>query len=200
MAKYLGVTCQHDLRWNTHVNNITRSANRSLGFIKRNIQVNSTQLKTVAYNALVRPLLEYAPTVWDPYTKQGISQVEKVQRRGARYVLNRHRNRSSPTEMLQELGWTSLEDRRRHQRLVMLYKINHGLVAIDANQYMTPATRISRRSNSNAYLVPQSNSDVHQYSFFPRTIRDWNELPQHVIDAPSVNAFRDRLARYDASA
>ncbi len=78
MAKYLGVTIQHDMKWNTHINKITTSSYRSLAFLRRNLQVNSHELKTVAYNALVRPLLEYAPSVWDPHTKQGMSQVEKV--------------------------------------------------------------------------------------------------------------------------
>ena len=74
LAKYLGLTFQHNMKWNTHINNITSSANRSLGFLRRNIQVNSAELKTVAYNALVRPLLEYAPSVWDPNTKQGSTE------------------------------------------------------------------------------------------------------------------------------
>ncbi len=115
-------------------------------------------------------------------------------------MLNRHRNRSSPTEMLIELRWTSLEERRRYQRLTMLFKIRNGLVAIDANEYMTPINRPTRHYNTQAYLVPQSNLNVHQYSFFPRIIRDWNGLPQNIVDAPSVSVFRDRLARYNTEA
>ncbi len=167
MAKYLGMTIQHDMKWNTHINKITTSANRSLGFLRRNLQVNSHELKTIAYNALVRPLLEYAPSVWDPHTKKGIFQVEKVQRHGESYVLNRHRNRSSPKEMFIELRWTSLEERRRYQHLIMLFKIRNMLVAIDANEYMTPINRPTRHHNTQVYLVPQSNLNIHQYSFFP---------------------------------
>ncbi len=44
---------------------------------------------------LLDPFWNMPPLVWDPDTKQGISQVERVQRRGAHYVLNRHRNHSS---------------------------------------------------------------------------------------------------------
>ena len=51
-----------------------------------------------------------------------------VQRRAARFVLGRFNYTSSVTEMLQELNWVPLEQRRQNQRLAMLYKINNGLV------------------------------------------------------------------------
>ena len=34
-AKYLGVSISKDLSWNTHISNITTSANRTLGFVKK---------------------------------------------------------------------------------------------------------------------------------------------------------------------
>jgi myo-inositol-hexaphosphate 3-phosphohydrolase len=89
-AKYLGITLSHDLRWNQHITNITNKANRTLGFLRRNLQINHPQLKTTAYNSLVRPSVEYATTVWDPYTKGNIRKVEMVQRRAARFTLNRY--------------------------------------------------------------------------------------------------------------
>ena len=64
--KYLGVTITNDLRWNTHVGNICTKANRTLGFLRRNI---SRDVKEMAYKGLVRPILEYASPVWDPSGK-----------------------------------------------------------------------------------------------------------------------------------
>ena len=65
-AKYLGVTISDDLSWSTHIDNITKSANKTLGFLKRNIRVHNKDLKSVAYRTLVRPQLEYASTVCPP--------------------------------------------------------------------------------------------------------------------------------------
>jgi hypothetical protein len=193
-AKYLGVTLSHDLRWNQHITNITNKANRTLGFLRRNLQINHPQLKTTAYNSLVRPSVEYATTVWDPYTKDNIRKVEMVQRRAARFTLNRYRNRSSVSDMIEELGWQSLEVRREHQRLMMLYKIRNGLVAVDGKQYLNPVYRQTRHSHSQAYIIPQSSADYHRFSFFPRTVRQWNALPESTVNAPSLDTFRSRMA------
>ena len=192
-AKYLGVTITSDLRWSSHINNITNKANRTLGFLRRNLKINNPELKTTAYNTLVRPSVEFASTVWDPYTQKDIHKVEMVQRRAARYTLNRHHNTSSVTSMLHQLGWTSLQDRRKQQRLTMLYKIQNDLVAIDKDQYLQPITRSTRHTHPQAFKIPHSTTDYHLHSFFPQTIRDWNALPPETITAPSLNVFKSRL-------
>ena len=54
-AKYLGVSISKDLSWNTHISNITTNANRTLGFVQRNVLTKNKDIKTMAYNSLVRP-------------------------------------------------------------------------------------------------------------------------------------------------
>ena len=118
-SKYLGITLQSNLKWNKHINSITNKANQSLGFLKMNLKIKSSDVKSHAYKALVRPKLEYASAVWDPHTRTQINQIEKVQRRAARYVTNRYHNTSSVTDMLQNLNWPSLEIRRTRVRLII---------------------------------------------------------------------------------
>ena len=61
---YLVVTISKDLSWNTHnITIITASANRALGFVKRNVQIKHKDIRTLAYNTLVHPQAEYGSTV-----------------------------------------------------------------------------------------------------------------------------------------
>jgi len=56
-SKYLGVILQNDLKWDKHINSITNKANQSLGFLRRNLKINSSKVKEHAYKAIVRPKL-----------------------------------------------------------------------------------------------------------------------------------------------
>ena len=61
---------------------------------------------------MIRPIIKYAPTVWAPYLQKDILKLEYVQCRSARFVLNDYARLSSVTNMLQRLGWSTLEQRR----------------------------------------------------------------------------------------
>ena len=41
------------------LNRISKKANNTLGFLRRNIKIHSESLKSSAYKVLVRPQLEY---------------------------------------------------------------------------------------------------------------------------------------------
>ena len=45
-AKYLGVTLQSNLKWNKYIDNITSNGNKSLDFLKRNLKVANTEIKS----------------------------------------------------------------------------------------------------------------------------------------------------------
>ena len=129
-AKYLGVNISSNLTWNDHIQKVSTSGNRTLGFCKRNIRSKNPAIRSTAYKALVRPVLEYSSTVWSPHAKTGIDKLERVQRRAARWVSNDYLYQSSVTTMLNSLKWRPLQGRRDDARLVLFYKIVHGLVAI----------------------------------------------------------------------
>ena len=65
-------------------------------------------VKVACYKSMIRPILEYASTVWSPYMKKNILMIEAVQRRAARFVTNTYNQTSSVTAMLFRLGWSSV--------------------------------------------------------------------------------------------
>ena len=77
---------------------------RTLAFLRQNLRVNSPKIKTLARFGLVRPLLENAATVWDPYTDKNIRKIEKVQRRAAHFVVRNCKGTASVGAILDELG------------------------------------------------------------------------------------------------
>jgi len=135
----------------------------------------------------VRPQLEYASIVWCPQASNNINRLEAVQRRAARSVMNDwsrphsqtittpRSTRGSPTIMMQQLGWSILEERRKQARAVMMYRIGHGQIAIPAPVYLTPNMQ-STRGHGSRFCIPAGCVDAFRHSFFPVTIRIWNKL------------------------
>ena len=80
-------------------------------------------------------------------------------------------NRSSFDDMLDELEWPSLEDRRVKSSLTFFYKIHYGTVSLDKDRYLTPAPnlRSTRASHNSQYTRYMAYSDALKNSFFQRT-------------------------------
>ena len=176
-------------------------ANRTVGFLRRNFKQCTKEVKAATYSTMVRPVLEYSATVWDPHLQKDIKSLEQVQRRAARYVCNDYtyladyttRTPGCVKAIVKDIGWESLQDRRYTARLSLLYKIQHGLVDIEGPRYLKPSD--SRTRGQRGLFQERINCDVYYNSFFPHTIRDWNDLPRDITEASTLEEFRTSLAR-----
>lgn len=116
---YLGVTLNHDLRWTTHINSITRKASSTLGSLCRNLWLCPPCCRKTAYISLVCSSLENSTVVWDPYQQNGIDKLENIQRCAVCFInLNYKVKDHTPgcvTNMLRNLGLQSLQIRRKQQ-------------------------------------------------------------------------------------
>ena len=192
--KYLGVTITSDLRWNTHVSNVCTKANRTLGFLRRNLYSCPQEVKEAAYKGLVRPVLDYSSSVWDPPGVVLQEELESVQKRAARFVTgNYNYETGSMTGILGQLKWESLKKRRKDNRLILLYKGLKGKASVPTDD-LIPKTRRCRNQHSMAFQTPIANTDVYKGSFFPQTIRDWNALPDSLIS--SAEDAEDCIAKF----
>ena len=196
---HLGVQLSSKLSWECHINLVTAKATRALGFLRRNLVACDRSAKEKAYFALMRPLTEYCCVVWSPHQQKLKNKLEKVQCSAARFVANRPYRRRDPdsvTEILNELGWRTLEDRRSRARLTSMYKMTNNLVAIPETYHPAPKTTArTRRTNHHQFSQYQANILAYQHSFIPGTIPKWNLLPEAVAGAPSLDQFKASLAQ-----
>ena len=189
-ALYLGVDISSDLNFSHHVNRITANASKSLGFLKRNIKTKHPGIREAAYKATVRPQVEYASSVWSPYTKKDIYKVEMVQRRATRWILSSYSPYQSVTELQQQLNLRSLEQRRVDAKVIMLYKIIHGLVAIPIPSYFEQPMRSTRHTRHPLALRQiHTTANYYKFSFFPSTVVYWNQLPAQIVLLPTLDQF-----------
>jgi hypothetical protein len=121
------------------------------------------------------------PPVWDPYHKNQIDKIERVQRRAARYVTGLHRNRSSVNTMLEDLfNGNVYKQEEMNFVLIMMYKIINNMVAINSENHFTKPTRKSRHVQNHSYAIPSP---------------DWNNLPPDIAAAKSLESFKAQVAK-----
>lgn len=102
--KYLGLTITEDLRWSSRINHITATAFRRLFFIRCCLRLAPTDTKLLAYNAFVRPILEYTNIIWFPFTKEDIAKLEGIQRKAIRLIFNKYGPHESRAELMETAG------------------------------------------------------------------------------------------------
>jgi len=197
---YLGVIIDHKLSWQPHVDYVCGKAMKLIGFLNRNLRTCSKELKELSYKQFVLPVLDYASSIWDPYHQNQINKLEMIQHRAARFVMNqpwRRNVRDSITSLLSSLKWPTLQLRRECTRLTLLYKITNNILQIPSDYLPTPSSITSTRSrNDRKFLHYQTTMDCFKYSFFPRTIPKWNQLPTDIVNANQVDSFRTLLNQY----
>ena len=115
---------------------------------------------------MVRPILEYESTVWDPHYNGLNDELENVQKRAARFVTRNYSYETgSMTGILEELKWETLQKRWKDNRLILLYKGLKGKARIPTDD-LIPKNRRCRNQHSlvfqNRCLLEKSLSPNYQ--------------------------------------
>ena len=107
---------------------------------KRNLHKCASNTKSLAYTSLVRPTLEYASSVWDPFLNKNILATEMIQRWAACWVKSDYNWNSSVTAMLYDLRWSALSHRQEVSRLKLCYNAIYNNFAFTIPDYFMTTT------------------------------------------------------------
>ena len=91
----------------------------------------------------------------------------------------------SMTGILGQLKWESLKKRRKDSRLILLYKGLKGQARIPTDDLIP--NRRCRNQHSLTFQIPSASKEAYKSSFFPQTIRDWNDLPDSLISSAEMS-------------
>ena len=189
----LGVTFDEHLHFNTHIKEIIHKANNVLGTIKRTFNSRDANVIRLLYTTLVRPILDYSSTIWNPDQMGVIRELENVQRRATKLIPSLQNLTYS--ERLQNLNLPSLSYRRNRMDLIMTYKILHEDVAVDKDYFFTMNSSHTRSNGLKIYKKYNRTTTRH-FTFSQRIINDWNSLPNDVVTSPNVLTFKSKLDNF----
>ena len=203
--KHLGITISADLRFKSHVNNILLKFNRTLSPLYSIASLIPRQVLLHIYQIYAQPHLDYCDTVYDGHlTVFDKSRLEKAQNRAARLITSTPR-RTPTAGLLTELGWTSLEDRRRTHRLQVYHKVRFDdripkyIKDIIPNTRSSEPSRNLRSTQNNQLTLPITRKASFARSFIPKTTKIWNELPITLSDEHSNKKFKKGLREFNGN-
>ena len=133
--KDLGITFQHDMKFGIHINNVVNKANRLLGLVKRTFSYMDENMFLTIYKSIIRPIIDYGDSVWNPCLKKHIQMIENITRRGTKLVPEL-RN-ISYTDRLKKLNLPTLKYRRNRGDLIQVFKILNGYYNISWEDFFT---------------------------------------------------------------
>ena len=131
---------------------------------------------------------------WDPFTNITISKLERVQNKAVRFIFNRY-DRVSVSGLVAKANLKHTSERNKIARLRFMFKIVKGHLNGSISNYVNFSTGYDTRRRHSLSITPyQSANNVFKYSFFPRTIVEWNALDAPTVETNSIEMFDSLLA------
>lgn len=187
----LGVILDSSLKFSEHCSQVVKQANSTLGLIRRNIKCKSKDVIVKLYKALVRPKLDYCVQAWRPHLKKDIYSLEQVQRRATR-MISECKGKDYESR-LRETGLTSLQARRNRGDLIQVFKLVKGIDKLDYRTFFQFAESNRTRGHRYKLVKKRCSLNLRKNFFSQRVVDIWNKLPESVVEATTVNAFKNRL-------
>ena len=179
-AKTLGIVIDEQLLWKNQINKIAIKASKGIGMLRRmKAYVPLHTLETV-YNALIMPHFDYCSLVWENCSKHLQDKIQKLQNRAARIITGKTYDIRS-SEILENLGWQTLLERRQSKKALFMHKIrnNDGLPEGLTSMFtMTNNSNYNLRSNEIDFAMSKPNTNYLKKSFSYSGASFWNSLPK----------------------
>jgi hypothetical protein len=193
-TKDLGVVVDDALNFKEHIQGKINKAFSTLGIIKRNFRHMDKLTFVKIYKTMVRSHLEYAVSTWAPHLKGLVNDIERVQRRATKLV--RQCQNMSYKDRLIYLDIPTLSYRRIRGDMIEVYKILTNKVDSAAVPNLQLYNCTKTRGNVLKLSTSRTKYDLRKYFFSVRITSVWNSLPNEVVNAETVNIFKNALDRH----
>ena len=182
---YLGILITFDLTWGEHTHAVCTKARKMLGLLYRTFYTDSSSSSLLRlYTTVIRPSLEYACQVWDPYRIKDIEKLERFQKFALKICRKKWDLDYSSLLLMSNLP--TLASRRKYFRLCTMFKIVNDCLHFNQNLFTLRATPYMSTS-SHVYEIPFCRTNAYMNSFVSKTCSDRNLLPLCLRSSETVS-------------
>ena len=194
----LGVSYDANLSFSSHIRKIVVKASLRSKLILKCFISHDSCILIRAFCTFVRPLLEFSSVIWNPYAICDIKRVESVQRRFTKSI--NYLRTASYSERLANLCIDSLQCRRIKTDLIFCYKLLHGLIDLQADDFIVLSHNTNLRGSRYKLAKPIITTTRDANFYCNRIVNMWNALPDSIVTASTISSSKRRLHDFDFSA
>ena len=187
------------LTYEVHVDKLCIKLSKRLGLLRHISPYLKKNQRIIYFNAVIKPLMMYASTVWTSCNKEVLERVlRRMQKRAARIILEAQRTSRKTVTLFNNLSWIPFYNEAYVKRYELAFKRINGSQLPD---YLSA----SLRKNSNVHSRNTKNCNVNLLcplhrntwkrgrNFAVRTVKDWNNLPRSLKIKKSLKSFKAEL-------
>lgn len=194
-VKLLGVRIDESLSFREHASHVCKRAARQLNAMMRLSKVLDHDAKRHVYHSFVYSNFTYCPAVWLMCEKTCINQLEKINCRALRFLYDDFD--STYTELLAKGNHRSISVLLMHTIATEVYKSLNGM----SPDYMVNVFRRTNHQynvrNQHGLIQPSFSTMKYGFNTFSYLgAKIWNNLPNNVKEAGSLDVFKNRLSFY----
>ena len=195
--KLLGVWVSNDLKWTHHIEKLESSLRLRLYSLRKMEQkIPRSELKDIA-DSIFGSILRYAICLYCPIrikesdpAHSSINAIRVVYNDLLRLLCKSKRKERKPIkEMLEELGWLSLNQMCCEVRLIEVWK------SLNLDNYCLKNLfeKVNSRNHNRIRLKSEFKSRLRESSFHYPSVQIWNTAPQSITNANSESQARKAI-------
>ena len=171
-----------------------------LGNIRRSLPLDQRKLY---YNAMIKPTMLYASTVWTSCSVENIRKVFRLQKRAARVILGAD-TKANSVKLFKQIGWVPFDfilfHEARINKLILVYKRIFGECPPYLTQILVRNVDVNGRSSRHGHLnliCPLLKRETEGgRSFSVSTSRLWNMLPTHIKNQSTLTSVKKSIFKH----
>ena len=158
-TKYLGATVDNTLSWDSQCDNLCCKLAGKIAVLRRIRSFVKTETLKLLYEKTIKPVMDYACSVWCHTKKSDINKLQRVQNYAARIITDNfdYLNTNS-IDLIRSLRWANVQEKCDYFTAVLMYQAIHGLTPMYMTDNIVMAgethDRDTRLSDSNDVNIP----------------------------------------------
>ena len=196
LEKDLGIYIDENLNFKEHIKITVKKSNYACYKILKNFTFKDDLILVPLFKSLVRPILEYGNVVWKNCIKKYMNKIENVQRKFTRHI--KGLQNTSYEERLKKIKLPSLEYRQLRNDMIQVFKIAKNFYdPVSTNSVFEFANNSRLRGHTFKINKQHTNKSKYKNFFSNRIVNNWNRLPKEIVNAESLNEFKNKFDEFN---